>query len=67
LFSSFCKLGTEFVVAFRATSETNDGHRRWQFSIGDKIVERWNQFPVGQVTGGSEDDNCARLRHRARA
>src|SRR5882724_4991219 len=51
LFGGFFKFLTELVVAFGATGETDDGHCRWQFSSGGKIIQRRNQFPMGQVSG----------------
>ena len=67
LFGGFFEFLTELVVAFGATGETDDGHRRRQFSSGGKIIQRRNQFPMGQVSGGAKNHNRARLRHRAGA
>src|SRR5580765_9110585 len=67
LFGGFFKFLTELVVAFGATGETDDGHRRWQFSSGGKIIQRRNQFPMSQVSGGAKNHNRARLRHGAGA
>src|SRR5438876_10442414 len=65
LVGGFFEFLTELVVAFGATGETDDGHCRWQFSSGGKIIQRRNQFPMGQVSGGAKNYNRARLRHRA--
>src|SRR5258708_1436532 len=68
LFGGFFKFLPELVVVvFGATGETNNGHRRWQFSSGGKIIQRRNKFPMGQVSGGAKNHNPARLRHRAGA
>src|SRR2546423_14506976 len=67
LFGGFFKFLTELVVAFGATGETDDGHCRWQFSSGGKIIQRRNQFPMGQVSGGAKNHKRARLGHRAGA
>src|SRR6476469_11275177 len=67
LFGGFFKFLTELVVVFGATGETADGHCRWQFSSGGKIIQSRNQFPMGQVSGVAESFNRTRLRHRAGA
>src|SRR6476469_7426853 len=67
LFGGFFKFLTELAVVLGSTGETDDGHCRWQFSSGGKIIQRRNQFPMGQVSGGAETQNKKRLRHRAGA
>src|SRR5438132_1511892 len=62
----FLHLLPKIVVVFRPARETDDRHRGRQFAISGKIVECRNQFPMGQIAGGAEDHDRARLRHRAR-
>ena len=55
----------EVGVTFFTTGESDHGDSRRQLAIGGEIVKRRQQLAMGQVAGGSKNDNAARLRHRA--
>ena len=57
--------GAEFVVGFVAAGEADDLHAGRQFAIDGEVVEGRDELAVGEVAGGAEDDDGARLRHRA--
>ena len=57
------QLGAEAGVGLFAPGETDDGKRGGQVAIGGDIVERGDELAVGQIAGGAENDDTARLRH----
>jgi hypothetical protein len=61
----FFELFAEDLVALIAPRETDYAHRGRQCAVGGKIVERGDEFAMGQVAGGTENNYGARLRHCA--
>ena len=66
LASRFFQFTPELVVSFFSTREPDDCHRWREITIGRQIVKGGNEFAVGEIAGGAEDHNGARLRHGAR-
>jgi len=50
----------EFVVAFRAAGETDDGEVLGQELVLRQVVEGGNDLAVSEVAGGAEDDRRRR-------
>ena len=61
----FFELGAELRVGFIPPREADDCERGGQIAVGGDVVERRDELAMGQVAGGAEDDDGARLRHRA--
>ena len=57
---------SKFVVRLRPAREADHRKIRRQIAIGGQIIESGDELPVGEIAGGTEDYDGARLRHRAR-
>ena len=56
----------ELVVSHCAAREADDGEMLGKQAVAGEIVERGEQFALGEVSGGAEDDHDARIAGAAR-
>jgi hypothetical protein len=59
------KIPPEFVIAFVATSESDNRGAGGQITVSGEVIQRGNEFAMGEIARGAEDHNGARLRHWA--
>ena len=62
----FLHLLPELVITLFASREADNCDGGRQLAIGGKIVKRWHQLAMSEIAGGAENDDAARLWHRAR-
>src|SRR5437667_4132268 len=62
----FLHRAPELVITFFASRDADNCDRGRQLAIGGKIVKRWHQLAVSEIAGRTENNDTARLRHRAR-
>src|SRR5207248_10000160 len=59
------KIPPEFVISFVATSESDNRDTGGQIAVGREVVQRGDEFAMGEMARGAKDYNGARLRHCA--
>jgi hypothetical protein len=59
------KIPPEFVITFVATSESHNRDTGGQLTVGREVIQRGDEFAMGEIARGAEDHNGARLRHCA--
>jgi hypothetical protein len=57
------KIPPEFVITFVATSESDNRDTGGQITVGREVIQRGDEFAMGEIARGAEDHNGARLRH----
>jgi len=60
---SLFKILPEFVITFVATSESDNRDTGGQLTVGREIIQRGDEFAMGEIARGAEDHNGARLGH----
>ena len=63
LMRGFFKVAPEFLVTFLSASESDNCHRGRQVTVCCEVIQRGDEFAVGEIAGRAEDHNCAWLRH----
>src|SRR6266496_3617663 len=66
LAGGFFEIAPEFLVTFFTARESDNGHSGRQVAIGREVVERRDEFSMGEIARSAEDHNGAWLRHGAR-
>ena len=62
----FFEIAPEFLITFFATRESDNRHRRRQLAVGRDVIERRDEFAMGEIACRAEDHDTAWLRHRTR-
>jgi hypothetical protein len=61
LAGGFFKIPPEFFITFVATSESHNRDTGGQLTVGREVIQRGDEFAMGEIARGAEYHNGARL------